>query len=107
MSLIVKVRCPVCGVEFTPHLDNEEAKKARTGGFEKTLQCPNGHAFTALIKADTNLIYDCEIRDWERFGLLPAATQQAILEAIQGGRVPRELIPLMTRLREAGIVICT
>jgi len=52
-------------------------------------------------------VVDCEIRDWERFALLPLSTQNTILEVIQSGRIPKDLLPLMTRLRDAGIVVCT
>jgi len=52
-------------------------------------------------------VVDCEIRDWERFALLPLSTQNAILEVIQSGRIPKDLLPLMTRLQDAGIVVCT
>lgn len=52
-------------------------------------------------------ILDCEVRDWERFGILPLSIQEAVLEAIAAGKVPRSLLALMARLRDAGIVICT
>ncbi|ACB40407.1 hypothetical protein [Pyrobaculum neutrophilum] len=91
-------RCPICGVEFRP-----EVKSIDDG--EAEVRCPNGHVFT--IHIDNDAVFDCEIRDWERFGLLPQTIQHAVLEAIQSGRIPRELRPLMTRLKDAGVVVCT
>jgi len=52
-------------------------------------------------------VLDCEIRDWERLGALPLSMQDSILEAIQSGKVPKSLLPLIRRLRDAGIVVCT
>lgn len=71
------------------------------------LTCPNGHSFVATVAQEETVVLDCEVRDWERFGLLPTTTQETVLEAIQGGRIPRELLPLMTRLRNYGVVVCT
>ncbi len=93
------VKCPVCGVEFRPTV------KFLEGG-EAEVMCPYGHIFTVSVPND-DLVLDCEIRDWEKFGLLPQATQQAVLEVIQSGKVPNELQPLMRRLKKAGIVVCT
>ena len=50
---------------------------------------------------------DCEIRDWERFGQLSAATQERILQALESGMAPRELYPLLLKLKETGALICT
>ena len=94
-----RVRCPVCGVEFRPTVRSLE-------GDEAEVMCPNGHIFTVSVPND-DLVIDCEIRDWERFGLLPQTTQQAVLEVIYSGKVPNELQSLMRRLKEAGIVVCT
>jgi len=52
-------------------------------------------------------VLDCAIRDWERFGLLPQAIQQAVLEVIYSGEEPNELQSLIRRLKEAGIAVCT
>ncbi len=93
------VKCPVCGVEFRP-------TERSLNGDEAEVMCPNGHIFTVPALND-DLVLDCEIRDWERFGLLPQVAQQALLEVIQSGKVPNELQPLMRRLKEAGIVVCT
>ncbi|AAL64124.1 hypothetical protein [Pyrobaculum aerophilum] len=92
-----KVKCPFCGVEFIPSI------KSSAGG-EAEVTCPNGHAFTIMLN---DFVLDCEIRDWERFSLLPQSTQQAVLEVIQSGKVPPDLQTLMRRLKEAGVVVCT
>jgi hypothetical protein len=92
-------RCPVCGVEFRPTVRSLEGDVAE-------VMCPNGHIFTVSVP-DSDLVLDCEIRDWERFVLLPQATQQAVIEVIHSGKVPNELQAPMRRLKEAGIVVCT
>jgi len=89
-----KVKCPVCGVEFVPPTTHGE------------VVCPNGHVFN-VDNIEENSVLDCEIRDWERFALLPLSMQNAVLEVIQSGRVPKDLLALMRRLRESGIVVCT
>jgi len=89
-----KVKCPVCGVEFVSPTAHGE------------VVCPNGHVFN-VGDVEENSVLDCEIRDWERFALLPLSMQNAVLEVIQSGRVPKDLLALMRRLRESGIVVCT
>lgn len=96
--LLLKTKCPICGVEFSP-----EVRKVDDGEAEVT--CPNGHVFTILVDRET--VLDCEIRDWDRFALLPSSMQDALLEVIQSGKVPREMVALMRRLKESGIVVCT
>ncbi|MEZ0318880.1 MAG: hypothetical protein ABWK05_02665 [Pyrobaculum sp.] len=97
--LLLKTKCPVCGVEFIP--DNIR----RIDGNEAEVTCPNGHVFTILV--DRESVLDCEIRDWDRFAVLPSSMQNAVLEVIRSGRVPSEMVTLMRRLKEAGIVVCT
>ncbi|MGC8994084.1 MAG: hypothetical protein ACP5J0_01695 [Pyrobaculum sp.] len=98
-SLYQKARCPFCGVEFNASI------KSVVGG-EAEVVCPNGHVFTISISS-SDFVLDCEIRDWERFSLLPQSTQLAVLEVIQSGRVPPDMQALMRRLRDAGVVVCT
>jgi len=52
-------------------------------------------------------LLDCEIRDWERFSLLPLQQQQVVLESIQSGRASPSIRALLRRLKDAGIVVCT
>ena len=56
---------------------------------------------------DTFSVVDCEIRDFDKFALLPASVQHAVLEVMRSGKVPADLQALMKRLKEAGIVVCT
>ena len=56
---------------------------------------------------EENSVLGCEIRDWERFALLPLSTQNAVFEVIRSGRVLKDLLALMRRLRESGILVCT
>lgn len=92
-------KCPTCGVEFVP-------TSTRISGDLVEVVCPNGHRFTAPVEI-FEVLLDCEIRDWDRFSLLPQQTQQLIIEVIQSGKVPHDAVPLMRRLREAGVVVCT
>jgi len=50
---------------------------------------------------------DCEIRDWERFGQLSPTNQERVLQALESGMAPRELYPLLLKLKETGALICT
>ncbi|MEM0484097.1 MAG: hypothetical protein QW434_05305 [Pyrobaculum sp.] len=93
-----KIKCPYCGVEFTP------SSFSPSSSGEAEVICPNGHIFTVVLN---DYVLDCEIRDWDRFSLLPQSTQQAVLEVIQSGKVPPDLQTLMRRLKEAGVVVCT
>ena len=52
-------------------------------------------------------LYDCEVRDWERIGALSTAVQQRVLQAVESGRAPKELWPLLVKLRDSGALICT
>jgi len=52
-------------------------------------------------------VLDCEIGDREKFGKLPPSTQRAVLDAIQSGKIPADLLPLVRRLKETGIIVCT
>jgi hypothetical protein len=50
---------------------------------------------------------DCEIRDWERFGQLSSTNQERVLQALESGLAPREIYPLLLKLKEMGALICT
>ncbi|MFB6491117.1 MAG: hypothetical protein TU35_007760 [Thermoproteus sp. AZ2] len=57
---------------------------------------------------ETAPLLDCEVRDFEAFStLVPPSLQQAVLDAIQSGSAPRELMPLLNRLKAAGVLVCT
>ncbi len=75
-----EVRCPSCNLFIDP------------GGF----------AFDLVVR-----LGDCEIRDWERFGQLSSTNQGKILQALESGLAPRELYPLLLKLKEVGALICT
>jgi len=60
-----------------------------------------------LAQKEVAEVLDCEIGDWEKFGKLPLSTQKAVLDVIQSGKIPADLLPLVRRLREAGVVVCT
>jgi hypothetical protein len=97
----VKLKCPVCGVEFDYALPPQLAYNQAL-----SLTCPNGHAFATVLKKKEEELVDCEIRDWDRFAILPPHQQQVVLEAIQSGRASPSLRALLRRLRDAGIVVC-
>ncbi|MFB6490001.1 MAG: hypothetical protein TU35_001935 [Thermoproteus sp. AZ2] len=108
MSVVQKFKCPVCGVEFDYALTQQLAEAYNRGeAVALSLTCPNGHAFATVLKKAEEELVDCEIRDWDRFAVLPPRQQQVVLEAIQSGRVSPSLRALLRRLRDAGIVICT
>lgn len=110
MSVVHRFKCSVCGAEFDFALPREAAEAYERGEpVALALRCPNGHSFSTVLRRlePGEGLVDCEIRDWERFALLPQHQQQIVLEAIQSGRVGPSLKALMRRLKEAGIVICT
>jgi len=95
MSLLAT--CPICHTTFY----------AEPSG-DSLVICPKGHVFPLdSVSEDDERLLDCEIRDWERFSVLPTAVQQNIIEAIQNGKLTKSLIPLMVKLRDAGIIVCT
>jgi len=63
---------------------------------------PGGFAFDLVVR-----LGDCEIRDWERLGRLSSTNQERILQALESGLAPRELYPLLLKLKEMGALICT
>lgn len=75
-----EVRCPSCNLSIDP------------GGFTIDLVVRLG---------------DCEIRDWERFGQLSSTNQERVLQALESGLAPREIYPLLLKLKEMGALICT
>ncbi len=111
MAIVQKFKCPVCGAEVEPRLSPEALRAYEAGeAVLLSLTCPNGHAFSVVLKkpvAEEEALVDCEIRDWDRFSLLPQQQQQVILESIQSGRASPSIRALLRRLKEAGIVVCT
>ena len=63
---------------------------------------PGGFAFDLVVR-----LGDCEIRDWERFGQLSSTNQERVLQALESGLAPREIYPLLLKLKEMGALICT
>ncbi|MEZ0248878.1 MAG: hypothetical protein ABWJ97_06365 [Thermoproteus sp.] len=60
------------------------------------------------VREEELVLGDCEVKDFETFSsIIPPTLQSAVLDAIRSGAVPDELKPLMRRLRDAGILICT
>lgn len=58
--------------------------------------------------SEATSLLDCEVRDFETFSaLVPPSLQQAVLDAIRSGSAPRELLPLLNRLKAAGVLVCT
>jgi len=95
LLVILLGKCRTCGEEVEA-VSKGDAKCPKCGG---PVEFYGGKEVVKLL--------DCEIRDWERFSLLPQSTQQAVLEVIQSGKVPPDLQTLMRRLKEAGVVVCT
>lgn len=63
---------------------------------------PSGFAIDLVVR-----LGDCEIRDWERFGQLSSTNQERVLQALESGLAPREIYPLLLKLKEMGALICT
>jgi len=74
------VRCPSCNLSIDP----------------------SGFAIDLVVR-----LGDCEIRDWERFGQLSSTNQERVLQALESGLAPREIYPLLLKLKEMGALICT
>ncbi|KUO87470.1 MAG: hypothetical protein AT715_03155 [Thermoproteus sp. JCHS_4] len=111
MAVLQKFKCPVCGAEVEPALAPEALRAYEAGeALFLSLTCPRGHTFSVVLKkpaAEEDRLLDCEIRDWERFSLLPLQQQQVVLESIQSGRASPSIRALLRRLKDAGIVVCT
>ncbi len=63
---------------------------------------PSGFTVDLVVR-----LGDCEIRDWERFGQLSSTNQERVLQALESGLAPREIYPLLLKLKEMGALICT
>ncbi len=111
VAVVQKFKCPVCGAEVEPSLAPEVLRAYEAGeAVFLSLTCPRGHTFSVVLKkpaVEEEALVDCEIRDWDRFSLLPQQQQQVVLESIQSGRVSPSVRALLRRLKEAGIVVCT
>jgi hypothetical protein len=97
---VFKGVCPNCGnlltVEEVPGM-----KKVRCPSCNLSID-PGGFAIDLVVR-----LGDCEIRDWERFGQLSSTNQERVLQALESGLAPRELYPLLLKLKEVGALICT
>ncbi|ABP51715.1 MAG: hypothetical protein OWQ51_03770 [Pyrobaculum arsenaticum] len=83
---ILVARCTKCGSEF-----------------ELSESCPNGHPPPYALRVK---LRDCEVRDFERFALLPSFVQQLVLTSIEVGEAEGQLLPILLRLRDYGVVVC-
>ncbi|MEZ0319687.1 MAG: hypothetical protein ABWK05_06835 [Pyrobaculum sp.] len=79
--------CNVCGAEFSP------------GG-----ECPRGHGRQYRLELRVG---DCEVRDFERFSLMPHTVQDLVMAVVEGGRGPPYLYPLFLILKDAGVLTCS
>jgi len=97
---ILKGVCPKCGnplaVEEVPGV-----KEVRCPRCNLSID-PGGFGFDLVVR-----LGDCEIRDWERFGQLSSTNQERVLQALESGLAPREIYPLLLKLKEVGALICT
>jgi hypothetical protein len=97
---ILKGVCPNCGsllaVEEVPGV-----KKVRCPSCNLTIDS-SSFAIDLVVR-----LGDCEIRDWERFGQLSSTNQERVLQALESGLAPREIYPLLLKLKEMGALICT
>ena len=97
---ILKGVCPHCGsplaVEEVPGV-----KEVRCPRCNVSIE-PGNFGFDLVVR-----LGDCEIRDWERFGQLSSTNQERVLQALESGLAPREIYPLLLKLKEMGALICT
>ncbi len=97
---LLKGVCPSCkaplSVEEVPGVSNARCLNC---GSVIELQ---GFVIDVMVR-----LGDCEIRDWERFGQLSPTNQERVLQALESGMAPRELYPLLLKLKETGALICT
>jgi hypothetical protein len=97
---ILKGICPNCGsplaVEEVPGV-----KDVRCPSCNVSIE-PGSFGFDLVVR-----LGDCEIRDWERFGQLSSTNQERVLQALESGLAPREIYPLLLKLKEMGALICT
>lgn len=79
--------CNVCGAEFKPGA-----------------KCPNGHEGQYRLELRVG---DCEVRDFDKFSLMPHAVQEMVIAVVEGGKGPPYLYPLFLVLRDAGVLACS
>ena len=82
----IVARCSVCRSEFEP------------GG-----SCPNGHPPPYALRVKLG---DCEVRGFERLATLPPYVQHLVLASIEAGEAEGQLLPVLSRLRDYGVVVC-
>ena len=97
---VIKGVCPKCGsplaIEEVPGVRGVRCPSCNL------FIDPGGFALDVVVR-----LGDCEIRDWERIGRLSSTNQEKILQALESGLAPREIYPLLLKLKEMGALICT
>ncbi len=97
---VFKGVCPNCGSPLAV----EEVPGVRE------VRCPRCYLLIDPGRFAIDLVVrlgDCEIRDWERIGQLSSTNQERVLQALESGLAPREIYPLLLKLKEVGALICT
>jgi len=97
---VIKGVCPTCNAPFYVE-EVPGVKNARCPNCSSVIES-QGFAIDVVVR-----LGDCEIRDWERFGQLSPMNQERVLQALESGVAPRELYPLLLKLKETGALICT
>ena len=97
---VFKGACPKCGSSLTVE-EVPGGRGVRCPSCNLSID-PGGFAFDLVVR-----LGDCEIRDWERFGQLSSTNQERVLQALESGLAPREIYPLLLKLKEMGALICT
>ncbi|AAL62616.1 P. aerophilum family 562 protein [Pyrobaculum aerophilum str. IM2] len=95
LLVILLGKCRTCGEEVEA-VSKGDAKCPKCGG---PVEFYGGKEVVKLL--------DCEIRDWERIAVLSPTAQQMVLQALESGTAPKELYPLLLKLKDAGALICT
>lgn len=97
---VAEVRCG-CGEKniFISEAQNSRTFRCSRCGKEVVV---DGTNFVPEVR-----LLDCEVRDWERLGALSSTAQQKVLQALESGRAQLDLYPLLLKLKEYGVLICT
>jgi len=94
-------RCPNCGGEVVVEVEK------KTPVVVNCRLCDSQVVVGAEELVEDVRLFDCEVRDWDRIAVLSGKAQQMVLQAVESGRAPKELLPLLVKLRDVGALICT
>ena len=103
MQVIFSVvkRCPNCGDEVVVEVEKKSPVVVNCR------RCGSQVVVGVEELVEEVRLFDCEVRDWDRIAALSGKAQQMVLQAVESERAPRELLPLLVKLRDVGALVCT